>query len=301
MLLHLDGSEHRWFQDDRWYDLIEVLDDATSETYYAQLVEEESTRTVMAALKEVIERKGRFCALYSDRASHFFETPEAGGPVDGQRLTQVGRALKELGIQMIPAYSPQARGRGERRFGTWQGRLPQELRLAGITGVEEANRFLRGRYIPEINRKFGVAAAEKGHAFVPVRGSDLDRIFSLQTERVVAKDNTVRLANRVWQIERTPWRGTLAGCRVTICEHLDGRVTIVHGPHVVARYTVEGPAAAKKRRAPHCGNDAPWKAWKSQKADFPTLSTALGNPAKPKAPDFHIPTASTAADSRANN
>ena len=279
MLLHLDGSKHRWFQDDRWYDLIEVLDDATSETYYAQLVEEESTRTVMAALKDGIERKGRFCALYNDRASHFFETPQAGGPVDRQRLTQVGQALKELGIQMIPAYSPQARGRGERRLGTWQGRLPQELRLAGITGVEEANRFLRERYIAEINRKFSVAAAEKGHAFVPVGGADLDRIFSVQTERVVAKDNTVRLDNRVWQIERTPWRGTLAGCRVTVCEHLDGRVTIVHGPHVVARYTAEGQAAAKKRRAPRCGNDAPWKAWKSQKADFPTLSTALGNPA----------------------
>src|SRR5437667_384215 len=123
MLLHLDGSHHRWFQDDRWYDLIEVLDDATNETYYAQLVEEESTRTVMAALAEVIERQGRFCALYSDRASHFFETPKAGGPVDPRRLTQVGRALKELEIEMIPAYSPQARGRSERRFGTWQGRL----------------------------------------------------------------------------------------------------------------------------------------------------------------------------------
>ena len=288
MLLHLDGSEHRWFQDNCWYDLIEVLDDATSETYYAQLVEEESTRTVMAALKEVIEHRGRFCALYSDRASHFFETPQAGGPVDRQRLTQVGRALKELDIEMIPAYSPQARGRSERRFGTWQGRLPQELRLAGISGVEEANRFLRERYIAEINRKFGVAAAEKGHAFVPVRGSDLDRIFSVQTERVVAKDNTVRLANRVWQIERTPWRGTLAGCRVTLCEHLDGRVTIVYGPHQVGGYTAEGQslAVAKKRRAPRCGNDAPWKAWKSQKADFPTLSTALGNPAQSKSAGF---------------
>jgi hypothetical protein len=126
--------------------------------------------------------------------------------VDRQRWTQVGRALKELGIEMIPAYSPQARGRSERRLGTWQGRLPQELRLAGISGVEEANRFLRERYIAEINRKFGGAAAEKGHAFVPVRGSDLDRIFSVQTERVVAQDNTVRLAHRVWQIERTPWR-----------------------------------------------------------------------------------------------
>ena len=148
--------------------------------------------------------------------------------------------------------------------------------------MEEANRFLRERYIAEINHKFSVAAAEKGHAFVPVGGSDLDRIFSVQTERVVAKDNTVRLDNRVWQIERTSWRGTLAGCRVTVCEHLDGRVTIVYGPHLVAQYTAEGQAlaVAKKPRAPRCGNGAPWKAWKSQKADFPTLSTALGNPAK---------------------
>jgi hypothetical protein len=111
MLLHLDGSRHQWFQDARWYDLIEIVDDATSETYYAQLVEGESTRTVMAALREVIERKGRFCALYSDRASHFFQTPTAGGPVSQERLTQVGRALKALGIEMIPAYSPQARYR----------------------------------------------------------------------------------------------------------------------------------------------------------------------------------------------
>ena len=273
MLLHLDGSRHRWFQDDRWYDLIEVLDDATSETYYAQLVESESTRTVMAALREVIERRGRFCALYSDRASHFFDTPKAGGPVDLQRLTQVGRALKELGIQMIPAYSPQARGRGERRFGTWQGRLPQELRLAGITNLEEANRFLRERYIPEMNRKFAVPAAERGHAFVPVYGQDLDRIFSVQQERVVANDNTVQMGERVWQLERISWRGTLAGCRVTICEHLDGQVSIVYGPHRVGLYTAEGQPLkpAKKRRAPRCGNDAPWKAWKTQTASFPRL------------------------------
>jgi len=235
MLLHLDGSHHQWFQDDRWYDLLEVLDDATNETYYAQLVEEESTRTVMAAMKAVIEQKGRFCALYSDRASHFFETPKAGGPVDRRRLTQVGRALRELGIEMIPAYSPPARGRSERRLGTWQGRRPQELRLAGIRTVEAANQFLRERYIPEINRKFSKPAAEHGHAFVPVRGQDLDRIFSVQQERVVAKDNTTRWGDRVWQLERTRWRGTLAGCRVTICEHLDGRVTIVYGPHVVGR------------------------------------------------------------------
>ena len=131
MLLHIDGSKHQWFGDQRWYDLIVILDDATSEIYYAQLVEEESTRTVMAGLRAVIETKGLFCALYSDRGSHFFVTLKAGQKVDKQRLTQVGRAMKELGVQMIPAYSPQARGRSERSFGTWQGRLPQELRLAG--------------------------------------------------------------------------------------------------------------------------------------------------------------------------
>jgi len=262
MLLHLDGSSHQWFQDDRWYDLIEVLDDATSETYYAQLVEEESTRTVLAALREVIERRGVFCALYSDRASHFFETPKAGGPVDPRRLTQVGRALHELGIQMIPAYSPQARGRSERRFGTWQGRLPPELRLAGIGTVAAANQFLRERYIPEINRKFAVAAPERGHAFVPVQGQDLDRIFSVQQERVVANDNTVRVGGRVWQLARTRWRGTLAGCRVTICEHLDGQVSIVSGPHVVGRYTAEGnplDGVPERRRKP--GSEGRRPAW----------------------------------------
>src|SRR5437667_397047 len=127
MLLHIDGSRHRWFQDERWYDLIVILDDATSEIYYAELVEEESTATVMAALRAVVERQGLFCALYSDRGSHFWLTPKAGEAVDPHRLTQVGRALRELGIRMIPAYSPQARGRSERNFGTWQGRLPQEL------------------------------------------------------------------------------------------------------------------------------------------------------------------------------
>src|ERR1700736_4326823 len=187
MLVHLDGSSHAWFQDDRRYDLLVILDDATSEIYYAQLVEEESTATVMTALREVIERKGAFCALYSDRASHFFHTPKAGQPVDGTRPTQVGRALQELGIQMIPAYSPQARGRGERSFGTWQGRLPQELRLHGICSLASANEFLRESYIEEFNEHFAVAATEPGHAFLPVRGKNLELIFSLQHERPVTR------------------------------------------------------------------------------------------------------------------
>lgn len=252
MLLHLDASRHSWFQDERWYDLIVMLDDATSEIYYAQLVEEESTRTVMAALKEVIERKGLFCAVYSDRASHFFETPKAGGPVDRQRRTQVGRALAELGIELIPAYSPQARGRSERNFGTWQGRLPQELRVAGIRTVEQANRFLREQYITEFNRRFAVPAQEPGTAFLSAPGRDLDRVFSIQHERVVNRDNTVQLDQQVYQIEKTSWRGTLAGCRVILCEHLDGRLTIRYGPHVVASFSaperLQNKTAARLKR-----------------------------------------------------
>src|ERR1700749_4610653 len=165
MLLYIDGSKHQWFGDERWHDLIVILDDATSEIYYAQLVEEESTRTGMAALREEIETQGLFCALYSDRGSHFFVTPKAGEKVDKHRLTQVGRAMKELGVQMIPAYSPQARGRSERSFGTWQGRLPQELRLVGIATVEAANAFLREQYLVEFNSKFAAPAREKGTAF----------------------------------------------------------------------------------------------------------------------------------------
>jgi len=255
MLLHIDGSQHQWFGDERWYDLVVILDDATSEIYYAQLVEEEATRTVMAALREVIETQGLFCALYSDRAGHFFQTPKAGEPVDKYRLTQVGRALRELGIQMIPAYSPQARGRSERNFGTWQGRLPQELRLAGITTVEAANQFLRDRYIAEFNRKFAVPAAEKGTAFRPYSRRDLDWVFSVQSQRVVAKDNTITLGERVLQLERGRWRCTLAGCTVTVHEHLHGTLSVRYGPHVVGRFAANGALlkTGKTKKPRGCG------------------------------------------------
>src|SRR6266852_3731465 len=209
MLLHIDASKHRWLGGEQRQDLLVILDDATSEIYYAQLVEEESTPTALAALREVVEQRGIFCALYTDRGSHFWLTPKAGEIVDRQRMTQIGRAMRELDIEMIPAYSPQARGRSERNFGTWQGRLPQELRVRGITTAEEANRFLRESYIAELNRKFSVPAAQPESAFVPASGKDLDRIFSVQQERVVNQDNTVRIANRTLQIERTKWRGTL--------------------------------------------------------------------------------------------
>ena len=275
MLLHIDGSHHRWFQDERWYDLVVILDDATNEIYYAQLVEEESTLTVMAALQEVIARKGVFCALYSDRGSHFWLTPKVGGKVDHQRLTQVGRALRELGVQMIPAYSPQARGRSERNFGTWQGRLPQELRLRGITRLEAANAFLREHYLAEFNRRFQLPAAERGSAFVSRTSKDLDLIFSLQFERTVNRDNTVSFQNLTLQIEAVRWRATLAGCSVTVHQHLDGTISLTHGPHRLGRYTALGlaitstktaaPPQWKRRSVEKSKSRLSHLAWKSRK------------------------------------
>jgi transposase len=288
MLLHIDGSKHRWFQDGRYYDLIVVMDDATSEIYYAQLVEEESTLTTMAAFREVIERKGVFCASYSDRGSHFFVTPKAGGKVDPQRLTQLGRALKELGVKMIPAYSPQARGRSERNFGTWQGRLPQELRLAGISTVEEANRFLRERYIEQFNGNFAVAAAEPGTAFRKCARRDLDWVFSIQTERVVSQDNTVAIGPQWWQIDKCRWRHSLAGQTVTIHQHLDGTVSIRYGPHVVGRYDRHGqplPQKAGKRR----GKGGTVEAVENRSA----VSHRSHRPVEIASGDSHFPTAPT--------
>jgi transposase InsO family protein len=195
---------------------------------------------VLAALREVIAKQGIFCALYSDRGSHFWLTPKAGEAVDSHRLTQVGRALRELGIRMIPAYSPQARGRSERNFGTWQGRLPQELRLAGCSTLDQANGFLRERYIAEFNRRFQVPAAEAGSAFVPCAGRDLERVFSLQFERTVSRDNTVSFLNRMLQIQPARGRGTLAGCSVNVHQHLDGTLSLYYGPHCLGRYDASG-------------------------------------------------------------
>jgi hypothetical protein len=293
MMLHIDGSKHRWLNDDRWYDLIVILDDATSEIYYAQLVEEESTRTVMAGLREVIEVQGLFCAVYSDRGSHFFVTVKAGEKVDKHRLTQVGRAMKELGVEMIAAYSPQARGRSERSFGTWQGRLPQELRLAGITSTEGANAFLRERYIGEFNIKFSVPAAEKGTAFRRTGRSDLNWIFTVKTERVVEKDNTVAIKDRWWQIDKTRFRHSLAGSTVTIHEHLDETVSIRYGPHVVGRYSSTGQKLISETTKERGGKGGSMEAGENQEQ----VSTGSHTPLEisPKPRDSHFPTVPTTA------
>src|ERR1700686_5062625 len=289
MLLHIDGSRHQWFQDERGYDLIVILDDARSEIYYAQLVEEESTGTVMVGLREVIERKGVFCALYSDRGSHFWLTPKVGGKVDPHRLTQVGRALRELGIQMIPAYSPQARGRSERNFGTWQGRLPQELRLHEIHTLEAANTFLRAHYIAEFNRRFQTVAAQRGNAFVSRTSRDLDLIFSLQFERVINRDNTVAFQTLSLQIEPVRWKATLAGCNAMVHQHLDGTLSLTHGPHRLGRYTAQG-TALEEHKAP--ARRAVEKT-RGGKVIKPTFPPRLEIPQTAR--DSHFPTAPTAA------
>jgi len=271
------------------------LDDANSEIYYAQLVEEESTRTVMAGLRAVIEVKGLFCALYSDRGRHFFVTPKAGQKVDKQRLTQVGRAMKELGVQMIPAYSPQARGRGERSFGTWQGRLAQELRLAGIETLAGANEFLSRRYIAAFNEKFMSKAAEKGTAFRRTSRSDLDWIFTVQTERVVAKDNTVTVGDLNWQLEKSRFRNSLAGCTVTVHQHLSGAVSIRYGPHVVGRFQEHAQPLLQKSKSR--GKDGPVETVENQK----TVSHRSHRPLEIPRRDSHFPTAPTTIALAATN
>jgi hypothetical protein len=211
---------------------------------------------------------------------------KAGDKVDKHRLTQVGRAMKDLGVQMIAAYSPQARGRSERSFGTWQGRLPQELRLAGVTTVEGANRFLREQYIARFNEQFTVAPEEKGTAFRRTSRSDLDWIFTVQTERVVAKDNTVAIGDRSWQIGKTRFRNTLAGSTVTVHEHLNSEVSIRFGPHVVGRFTAQGEAIRGKQE--RRGKDGLVESGENQKAGFLLFPQALGNPAEgARFPLFH--------------
>ncbi len=242
MMVHCDGSDHEWvpLQGNQRQDLIAFLDDATSEVYDAYLVDEEGTMTVMEGLKRIMESKGLFCSFYTDRGSHFFYTPKANGPVDKSQLTQIGRALDRLGIEHIPSYSPQARGRMERFFETWQGRLPQELRKAGIRTVEKANEYIRKVFIPWHNSHLTVLAREEGDAFVPCNDTDLDSILCVQHNRVVENDNTVVLGKRHLQIEPSQWRVSFAKCRVKVCEHLDGTVSVRYGPRILGHYAQDG-------------------------------------------------------------
>ncbi|MBI3780833.1 MAG: ISNCY family transposase [candidate division NC10 bacterium] len=244
MLVHADASTHAWIPSlEGTQDLIAVLDDATSVAYYARFVPQESTRTMLAALQAVIEQQGVFCALYTDRGSHFLTTRTGRSPHRPQSATdptQIQRALGQLGIELIPAHSPQARGRMERLWETWQGRLPQELRLAGIRTVEAANAFLTSTWVPFHNRTWTVPADGDGTAFVPYTGGQLERICAVQHERVVGNDNCVQFGRRRFQIPQAAWRYSFAKCRVKVYEHLDGTLSIGHGPHTLGHYDAQG-------------------------------------------------------------
>lgn len=241
MMLHIDGSTHAWLgPEHEQFDLVTVMDDATSEIYYARFVEEENTESIMAALRSVVESKGVFCSLYSDRAGHFVFTPAGATRPDRSVRTQVGRALEQLGIELIHANSPQARGRCERSYATLQGRLPQELRAAGIGTVEGANGFLSNGYLARHNRQFTVPAGESGTAFVPYAGGELQKVFSRHHDRIVGNDNVVSFGKVKFQIERQTFRFSMAKCRVLVCEHLDGTIALYYGLNLLGHYQADG-------------------------------------------------------------
>jgi len=246
MMLHQDGSRHAWVAGESW-DLIVTLDDATSEIYSALFVGEEGTMSTFRALTEVIARHGLFCALYADRGSHYWHTPAAGGKVDKDNPTQVGRALGQLGIELIPAYSPEARGRSERMFGTLQRRLPQELRVAGIAGIEAANRFLADVYLPRHNACFARTPEDAGAAFVPFAGN-IEDILCIQEERVVGNDNTVRYKNRTLQIPADRHRHHYVKATVRVHEYPDGGLAVFHGPRRLASYAADGTLVGGSNR-----------------------------------------------------
>lgn len=248
-LLHLDGSMHAWLAlvPDERSCLIAIPDDATNQVLHATLYPSESTHAVMTSLAAVFRTHGLPIALYTDRAKWAFYTPTANGPVDKTRLTQVGRALARLGIEHIPAYSPQARGRSERLNRTFQDRLVNELRVAGITSLEAANAYLTHTFLPRHNTTFARAPRDPATAFVPLGDVDLDAILCHEEERVVGRDNTVTLAGRALQIAPQPGRRTCAGLTVTVRRHLDGRYTIMRGSHRLGEFDADGQPRRSKR------------------------------------------------------
>jgi transposase len=248
MLLHQDGSRHRWLEGLPAMDLIITMDDATSEIYSAFLVEEEGTASTFRALREVVSEQGLFCALYTDRGSHYFYTPKAGETVSRTQLTQVGRALAQLGIEHIAAYSPEARGRSERAFGTLQDRLPKELRLAGITTVAAANAWLKSHYIAEHNRTFAIQPEQDGTAFVADAHEAWRETLCVIEERTVANDNTIAWDGRRLQLPESRLRPHFVKAVVRVHAYPDGRLGVFLGPHRLADYDAAGrliaPAAS---------------------------------------------------------
>lgn len=248
MMLHQDGSTHEWVPGRKW-DLIVTMDDATSEHYSMFFIEQEGTASSFRGVRETIERQGLFSSLYTDRGSHYWHTPEAGGKVDKSNPTQFGRALGQLGIELIPAYSPEARGRSERAFGTHQERLPKELALAGITDMTAANRYLEEVYRPAFNTEFTQPAAEDGTAFIPLLGHVLDDILCEQHERTVGKDNCVAFEALKLQIPADRHRMHFVKTKVRVHRYPDGRLALFHGPRRLADYDAKGCPAQSEIKA----------------------------------------------------
>ena len=250
MLVHLDASTHAWVAGLAKQDLVVALDDADGRILFARFVEQEGTASTFEALLGVVRRHGRFCELYTDRGSHFCRTPKAGGPsvTDGQ----VSRALKTLGIRQILARSPEARGRSERAFGTLQGRLPQAMRVAGVTSYEEANVYLERTFVPDFNKRFTVTPAETETAFVKLTGIDVELVLAEQHERVVAQDSTVSLDGLKLQLPPSRDRPHYVRCQVVVHRLADQTLAVTYLGRVLARYAEDGSlqagAAANKRR-----------------------------------------------------
>lgn len=245
MMIHQDGSTHEWVVGQKW-DLIVTMDDATNEHYSMFFVDEEGTASSFRGVHDVIASRGLFSSFYSDRGSHYWHTPEAGGKVDKNNPTQFGHAMRQLGIEMIAAYSPEARGRSERAFGTHQGRLPQELALAGITDMEVANRYLQEVYRPAFNTEFSQSAPEEGSAFVPWIGGNLDDTLCEQYERTVSADNCVRFETLILQIPADRHRCHYIKIKVRVHRYVSGHLALFHGPRKLADYDEKGKVISQK-------------------------------------------------------
>jgi transposase len=258
MMLHIDGSTHEWIPGLPMWDLIVVMDDADGQILFARFVEEEGTLSTFEAIKHVLVRWGRFCELYHDRGSHFGRTAKAGEEIAEEQNGQVTRALKALGIRQIFGYSPQARGRSERAFGTIQGRLPQELRVAGIRTYEAANDYLEKHFVPDFNKRFTVVPAQAELAFTKLVGIDLKLLLSVQEERIVRNDNTVTFHGTVLQIPPSRNRPHFVRCPVTVHQFVDQTLGVSHQGKLLATYSVQGeilsnPNKRKKKKSKRNG------------------------------------------------
>ncbi len=249
MMIHQDGSRHEWVPGKMW-DLIVTMDDATNEHYSMFFVEEEGTWSSFRGVREIIAIHGLFSSFYSDRGSHYWITPKAGGKVDKENPTQFGRAMKQLGIEMIPAYSPEARGRSERMFGTHQDRLIKELALYEITDMAAANQYIEEVYLPAFNEEFMQPPLEEGSAFVPWIGGNSDEILCEQYDRSVGRDNCVSFEGKKLQIPADKHRCHYIKANVRVHGYEDGSMAIFHGPRRLADYDRDGkPVQEGKARA----------------------------------------------------